>query len=153
MADNGTVSIDNILLPTDFSEASIGAAAYALSMARQYKARLYCLHVVDVSADAAGFYVPHQSYENLDDEMLIAAEEMLHDFSLKNLKGHKNIELRVVSGDPYKEIVKSIKILKINMCVMGTFGKAAIERFFVGSTTERVMRKAVCPVLIVPPVK
>src|SRR3989338_2016059 len=148
MADKTGIRLDNILLPTDFSEASIGAATYALTLARQYKAKVYCLHVVDISSDAAGFYVPHQSYENLDDEMLIAAEEMLHDFSLKNLKGHKNIELRVVSGDPYKEIVKSIKILKINMCLMGTFGKAAIERFFVGSTTERVMRKAVCPVLI-----
>lgn len=153
MADNGTVSVNNILLPTDFSEASIGAAAYALSIARQYKAKLYCLHVVDISSDAAGFYVPHQSYENLDDEMLIAAEEMLHNFTVKNLKGYKNIELRVVAGDPHKQIIKSIKQLNIDMCVMGTFGKAALERFFVGSTTERVMRKAICPVLIIPPVK
>src|SRR3989338_3743477 len=142
MADKTGIRLDNILLPTDFSEASIGAATYALTLARQHKAKLYCLHIVDISSDAAGFYVPHQSYENLDDEMLVAAEEMLQVFVAKNLKGLKNVEMRVVSGEPYKEIIKSIKTLKIDMCVMGTFGKAALERFFIGSTTERVMRKA-----------
>jgi len=151
MADNGM--FENILLPTDFSGASKDAAVYALKIARQHKAKLYLLHVMDVSSDAAGFYVPHQSYENLDEEMVVAAEAMLNNFASKNIKGYKNIELRVVSGEPYKEIIKSIKALKIDLCVMGTFGKAAIERFFVGSTPERVMRKALCPVLIIPPVR
>lgn len=150
MAEIGT--FENVLLPTDFSDASRDAAVYALKLVRQHKAKLYLLHVMDISSDAAGFYVPHQSYENLDEEMLVAAEKMLYAFALKNIKGYKNYELRVVAGEPYKEIIKSIKFLKIDLCVMGTFGKAAIERFFVGSTTERVMRKALCPVLIIPPV-
>jgi len=143
---------ENILLPTDFSNASVDAAVYALKIARQHKAKLYLLHVMDISTEAAGFYVPHQSFENLDDEMLIAAEKMLYEFAQKNIKGYRNYELRVVSGEPYKVIIKTIKSLNIDLCVMGTFGKVAIERLFVGSTTERVMRKALCPVLIIPPV-
>lgn len=153
MAGRNAGRFENILLPTDFSSASVCAAAYALSVARQNSARLYVLHVMDVSSDAAGFYVPHISYENLDEEMLLAAEEILHKFGARNLKGYKNIELRVVAGEPYQEILKTIKRLKIDLCVLGTYGKTGIERFFVGSTTERVMRKAACPVLIIPPSK
>ncbi|MBI5561684.1 MAG: universal stress protein [Deltaproteobacteria bacterium] len=151
MALKNRVNFGNILFPTDFSGASALAAGYALSLARQNRARLYCMHVMDTSNEAAGFYVPHLSFENLDEEMLVGAEEMLHKFAQKHLKGYKNVELRVTSGEPYREIVKAVKALKIDLCVMGTYGKAGLERLFIGSTTERVTRRAACPVLVIPP--
>lgn len=143
--------IQKILFPTDFSGASIHAAAYALSLARAYKARLYVLHVVDTSEEASGFYLPHLSYEKLDREMRESAKEMLDKFCSARFKGLKDIEKRILAGEPYKEILKVIKGTDIDIVVMGTFGKARIDRFFFGSTTERVLRKSSCPVFVVPP--
>lgn len=151
MARKDNTKIQKILFPTDFSGASIHAAAYALLMARTYKATLYVLHVVDTSEEASGFYLPHLSYEKLDKELLESASGMLDKFCSTRFKGFRNIEKRVLSGEPYKEILKVIKGTDIDMVVMGTFGKARIDRFFFGSTTERVMRKASCPVFVVPP--
>lgn len=143
--------IQKILFPTDFSGASIHAASYALSLAKAYKAKLYVLHVVDTSEEASGFYLPHLSYEKLDKEMKESAKEMLDKFCSARFKGFKGIEKRILSGEPYKEILKVVTGMDIDLVVMGTFGKARIDRFFFGSTTERVLRKASCPVFVVPP--
>lgn len=151
MARKESTKIQKILFPTDFSGASIHAAAYALLLAKTYKARLYVLHVVDTSEEASGFYLPHLSYEKLDKELMESARDMLAKFCSTRFKGYKNVEQRVLSGEPYKEILKVIKGIDIDMIVMGTFGKARIDRFFFGSTTERVMRKASCPVFVIPP--
>lgn len=142
---------EDILFPTDFSDASVLAAAYALNLARSKKARLHVIHVLDTEKEAAGFYVPHISFEKLDKEMLVAAREMLKKFCAKHFKGVKNLEQTVAAGMPHKEILKAIKSTGADVVVMGTFGKAGLERFLIGSTTERVMRNAGCPVLIIPP--
>ena len=55
MAERDTKGFKKILFPTDFTEASVAAASYALMLARQGKGRIHVLHVVDVSREAAGF--------------------------------------------------------------------------------------------------
>lgn len=150
-AKNKSRSFDRILFPTDFTDASRDAAAYALMLAKQNKSRLYILHVVDTSREAAGFYLPHLSFEKLDKEMRAGAAELLKKFCTTYFRGYRNIEQHVLAGEPYKEILKVVKGTKINVIVMGTFGKARIDRFLFGSTTERVMRRATCPVLVIPP--
>ncbi|MBI5588396.1 MAG: universal stress protein [Deltaproteobacteria bacterium] len=152
-AKNNNKTISKILLPTDFTGASEEAAAYALTLARRNRAKLYVLHVVDTSHEAAGFYLPHLSYEKLDKDLKAVASEMLERFCARTFKGYKSVERHVLAGEPYKEILKVIKGGRIDLVVMGTYGKEGIDRFFFGSTTERVMRKASCPVLVIPPTK
>lgn len=152
MAENEKdVIFESILFPTDLTDASDSAAAYALSVARKYKARLCVVHVVDTSSEAAGFYLPHLSYENLDKEMVAGAEEMLKKYCLKYFKGFKDYETKVLKGEPYKAIAKAVTANKIDLVVMGTHTKGGIDKFFFGSTTERVMRKVSCPVLVISP--
>lgn len=151
MVRKENTNMRNILFPTDFSGASIHAASYALSLAKAYKAKLHVVHVVDTSDEASGFYLPHLSYEKLDKELRESALTMLEEFCSLRFKGYKNIECRLLAGVPYKEILKLVKNIEMDLVVMGTFGKAGIDRFFFGSTTERVMRKATCPVFVVPP--
>ncbi len=148
---SGPADFERILLPTDFTEASENAALYALNMATKYDARLYVLHVVDLTEDAAGFYVGHPSFENLDKEMLKAAEGMLEKFCAKQFDGFDGLEMKAVAGEPYKDILKAVDKDGIDIVIMGTCGKGGIERFFFGSTTERVLREADCPVLVIPP--
>lgn len=148
---SGVADFERILLSTDFTEASENAALYALNMAVKYDARLYVLHVVDLTEDAAGFYVPHLSFENLDAEMLKSARRMLDKFCEKQFKGFDGLEANVIAGEPYKDILKAVDRDGIDIVVMGTCGKGGIERFFFGSTTERVLRDVGCPVLVIPP--
>ncbi len=140
-----------ILLPTDFTEASAHAAAYALNMAVKYKARLFVIHVVDTTGEASGFYVPHASYAKLDKELKDVGEMMLKKFCAKQFKGFKGLEAKVTVGEPYKEIIKSVKKDNIDVVVMGTFGRDGLDKFFFGSTTDRVLRKTDRPVLVIPP--
>ena len=154
MATNSAhANFKRILLPTDFTEASAYAAAYALNMAVQYKARLFLLHVVDLTEDAAGFYVPHVSFGKLNKELADVAGVMLKKFCAKQFKGFKRLEMKVLAGEPYKEIIKTVKKDKIDVVVMGTFGRSGLDKFFFGSTTDRVLRKADRPVLVVPPLR
>lgn len=144
---------DKILFPTDLTEASNGAASYALTMASHYEAELYVVHVVDTSGEAAGFYLPHISYENLDREMVENAKKMLDNYCAKNFKDLKGLHKEVAQGVPYEEILKAAKDNDIDLVIMGTFAQGRLDHFLFGSTTERVMRKIDRPVLVVPPSK
>ncbi len=151
MATRKKFSIKKVLFPTDFTGASIHAASYALSIAESYRAKLFVVHVVETAYEARGFYLPHLPYDKMDEEMMESANGMLKRFAAMRFKGFKDIELRVLEGEPYKEILKVISSSDIDMVVMGTFGKARLDRVIFGSTTERVMRKSPCPVLVIPP--
>jgi nucleotide-binding universal stress UspA family protein len=142
-----------ILFPTDLTAASEDAFPSVLGLARRYKARLYIIHVVDTVHEAAGFYVPHLSFERLHGELRHGAEGVLKKFCTRRLRGFKAYKTAILEGEPYKEIIKFVNDNKIDVIVMGTFGKGRVDRFVFGSTTERVLRKVKCPVLVVPPAK
>ena len=145
-------AIKRILLPIDFSATSEQATAYGIMMAKAHKATLHILHIVDVDEDAAGFYVPHLSYDKFDKEMVVGAGAMLKKFCSKACKGFKNFDIEVVTGTPYKAILKVAKASEADLVIMGAFGRGRLDKLLFGSTTERVMRKSKCPVLIVHPI-
>ena len=145
--------IKKILFPTDFSVASDYALSYAVSMAKRFKAEIFLIHVVDTSYDISGFYIPHISVEKLIQEMEISAEAQLKKVGGKISRSVKAYKSAVKSGIPYKEIIKFAKNKGIDMIIMGTHGKSGTDHFFFGSTTERVMKQADCPVLTIRPPK
>jgi len=141
-----SVSFSNILIPVDFSAPSEKAAEYALSLAKRDKAVLHVVHVVNVNNDIAAFFVT----SGLED-MTSDAELKLKKFREKNLKGYTNIKTSVLSGVPHQQVLGFAKKNKCDLIVIGSHGKGSVDRFLVGSNTERVIRKAQCPVLVVPP--
>ena len=141
--------IKKILFPTDFSVASDYALSYAVFMVKRFKAELFLIHVVDTSYDISGFYIPHISVEKLIQEMEISAEARLKKVGGQIPRSVKISESAVKSGTPYKEIIKFSKNKGIDMIIMGTHGKSGTDHFFFGSTTERVMKQADCPVLTI----
>lgn len=140
-----------VLFPTDFSEVSEKAASVALEMATRYGAALHAVHVVNTAADAAGFYVPHLSFEKFDEEMTRNAVEMLRKFCTMHLKGLDNLTQEVLTGEPYKEILKAVEAQGADLVIMGSLSRSGVDHFIFGSTAERVMRKVECPILIIPP--
>jgi nucleotide-binding universal stress UspA family protein len=142
-------SFDKILFATDFSESSEHAFEYALSLAQQYHSHLTILHVINEPVDLRGFYVPHVSFENLEKEIEEGAEQMMTKFCATHITDFADYETRIVTGIPYEEILKLAEENQSSFIVLGTQGRSGIDHLLFGSTAERVVRKALCPVVTV----
>ena len=142
-------TFDKILFATDFSESSEHAFEYALSLAQQFKSRLTILHVINEPVDLRGFYVPHVSFENLEKEIEEGAQQMMTKFCATHIKDFANYETLIVTGIPYEEILKLAEKNQVSFIVLGTQGRSGIDHLLFGSTAERVVRKALCPVVTV----
>lgn len=141
------IKLKNILFPTDFSDFCKFAASYAYAFALQYDASLYLIHVIEEGTlDAVLSSFPRPARE----ELLEAARRRMDEF-IKETLPEEGKELRIESiityGKPFVEIIKEAKEREIDMIVMGTHGMSALEHALLGSTTEKVVRKAPCPVL------
>lgn len=142
-------NIDKILLAVDFSDSSLHACEYALTLATQFDSKLIILHVINEPVDLRGFYVPHISFERLEQEIEESARTMMEKFAATALAGITNFETCIVSGIPYDEILKKAGDEDVSLIVLGTHGRTGIDHLLFGSTAERVVRTARCPVLTV----
>jgi nucleotide-binding universal stress UspA family protein len=138
----------HILVPTDFSDASEAAKRQAVVLADALGATLHVLHVIpDPLAMGWGVeaaYLPR---------MLEHAERDVHEkfASFLTRDGAAKLEARVAVevGSPAAAILAYAATHGVDMIVMGTHGRGAVEKLWVGSVTERVLRSAKCPVLSV----
>ncbi len=140
-----------ILFATDFSEVSEYAFDYATALAGKFNAKLIIIHVINEPVDLRGFYVPHISFDAIEREIALSAEKMMDKFCGRKLADNQDYEKLTVSGIPYEEILKKANEEMVDLIVMGTHGRAGIDHFLFGSTAERVVRKALCPVMTVRP--
>lgn len=142
-------NIKKILFPTDFSDNSNYAFDYALDLAKKFGARLYILHVIHELIDTTGFYVPNISLDQLQTDLVKGAEEMMDRFIKEKMGDFKEYETMNIIGLPHIEVMNVAKDKGIDMIVMGTHGRTGIDRVLFGSTAEKVVKKAPCPVLTV----
>lgn len=138
-----------ILFANDFAETSEEVFDYALTMAKKYDAKLLIVHVINEPVDLRGFYVPHISFENLEKEIAEGAEKMMEKFCRTKIKDFANYETFILSGIPYEEIMKKADETQTSLIIMGTHGRRGLDHMLFGSTAERVVRGAGCPVLTV----
>jgi len=131
-----------VLYPTDLSEASAHAADWAAAMARQYHADITALHVVR----------PITIHEEplADNEKERLRFEVASRFSVVPDQKREPAIL-IDTGQPATRILERAASLPADFIVMGTHGAGGFERLVLGSVTEKVLRKATCPVLTVPP--
>jgi nucleotide-binding universal stress UspA family protein len=144
------IELRRILVPTDFSKFSQVALAYAAALAEKFGAELYLLHVVqDLTVFLPEAVETAPAVALPVDQFLAAArtamERSARDSSLKDLPVHQ--EVRV--GTPFYEIVRFAREGKMDLIVMGTHGHTGLVHVLLGSVTEKVVRKAPCPVLTV----
>ncbi len=140
-----------ILFATDFSEISEYAFEYAYTLTRKYGSRLIIMHVINEPVDLRGFYVPHISFDSLEQEIIDAAEKMMVKFCAGRLQDLPKHETVIASGIPYEEILRKVDDEEVSLVVLGTHGRAGIDHLLFGSTAERVVRRARCPVMTVRP--
>ena len=138
-----------ILVAIDFSENSECAFDYALTLATQFNAELTIIHVINEPVDLRGFYVPHISFEQLEKEIEEGAVKMMEAFCNAKLAAFSNYKTAIVTGMPYDEITATAARIDASLIVLGTHGRTGLDRILFGSTAERVVRSASCPVLTV----
>jgi nucleotide-binding universal stress UspA family protein len=145
------IQLNRILVPTDFSEHSERAAAYALELARRFDAvEVHCLHVSDIPADllaTSAYYMTGPS-EHFIDQVREESQKNLDAFIAKNLPDVP-VKKAFVEGRPFVEIVRYARDNKIELMVIATHGRTGLKHALFGSVAEKVIRKAPCPVLVV----
>ncbi|MGE4544904.1 MAG: universal stress protein [Pedobacter sp.] len=138
-----------ILFATDFSENSEYAFDYALAMARKYQSLLAIVHIINEPVDLRGFYVPHISFESLEEEIEEGARKMMEKFCRMHVSDYENYQTFIVPGIPYDEIIKKAEDLKADLIIMGTQGRSGLDHVLFGSTAEKVVRKSPVPVMTI----
>ena len=138
-----------ILFASDFSENSAYAFEYARDLAIKYQALLLIVHVINEPVDLRGFYVPHISFETLEEEIEEGARKMMDKFCGVHLRDYDNYETFIVPGIPYDEIIKKAEEVSADLIVMGTHGRSGLDHVLFGSTAEKVVRKSPVPVMTI----
>jgi nucleotide-binding universal stress UspA family protein len=143
------MNIARILCPTDFSDASAHAVDLAALIAGWYKARIAALHVVSAAAVLPEFSLSPSG--SVDEDALRALRTATAGRFAHAAGGGIAVDVLVDVGSPASRILERAGTLPADLIVMGTHGLGGFEHLMLGSVTERVLRKAACPVLTVPP--
>ncbi|MBP1985662.1 universal stress protein [Halolamina salifodinae] len=136
---------DDILVPTDGSPAATAAIEHAVDLAKTYDATIHALYVVDASAFSSIEAGSELVIDALEEEGQRAVEEVTDAAAEVGV----DVETNVVSGTAYRRILDHIDSENVDLVVMGTHGRSGVERFLLGSVTERVVRTADVPVLTI----
>jgi universal stress protein A len=140
-------TVKNILVPTDFSEASNIAFKYALCFGQQFGAELHIIHVLGPTISPQFPGVPEAPA--LSEEELASVEKKLKVWS--DSAGAMGLSAKLIlrNGLAAHEIVQAAKGMDADLVIIATHGHSGLRHLVIGSTAERVVRAAPCPVLVV----
>lgn len=137
-----------VVCPTDFSPTADAAARYAASLARAYAGELVLLHVMpQVHYPLRGLGMA-EAFPHLQQELHTRAKERLAE-ATKALGDGITIRSELRDGEAYEQILACARESQADVVVMGTHGHTGLRHALLGSTAERVVRLAECPVLTV----
>jgi nucleotide-binding universal stress UspA family protein len=143
------IKLKKVLVPTDFSDCAHQALRYGMSFAKEYGAELVLLHVIEnLTVGYASDLFPVPMAEVFQ-EISGYAKTELAKLGEEALSRGLKVEAQVVQGKPSAEIIRFASEREIDVIVLGTHGKGMLDQALFGSTTERVVRRAPCPVLTV----
>ena len=142
--------IRKILVPTDFSDNSIAALQNAQELAKRFGAELVLAHVLEPPVyPAMTFGAGAASLPALQDEMRQTVSEHLDRLVRERVEAGFTARGVLREGSPFLEIVSLAEEEGVDLIVIATHGHSGIKHLLLGSTTEKVVRKAPCPVLTV----
>ena len=139
--------IEKILVPLDFSRASLQALDYAVWLAKQFGAAIYLVHVYppdEASTVPGAAHLLLQSAEAIE-----RLNEELTGIHRKHVPTFRPENCHVRGGRPYEEIIRLAREIDADLIALSTRGHSGLKHLLLGSTAERVVRNATCPVLVV----
>lgn len=146
-----SAAFSKILFPTDFSDVSVHALGHVRAVAERFQSELHCLYVVDEAYQ----YWSSMGPESIPigpppQELVDLARSRIERFRAEKLQGFaRPVVTSVALGRPFAEIIRYAREQSIELIVMSTHGRGAFAHMLLGSTTEKVVRKAHCAVMTV----
>ena len=138
-----------ILAPIDFSGCSLSALTYALGMAGKFAAKVTLLNVVEPTAYADNYLTTPAAMEEAHQNLMTTGRERLTALQRRAVAQRLVVETLVRMGRAQSEISDTAKAIGADLIVMGTHGHSGLKQLLLGSTADRVIRNAPCPVLTV----
>jgi nucleotide-binding universal stress UspA family protein len=144
------LEIKLILCPIDFSEFSVRAYHHAVSLAEHYQAKLVAQHVVELwRHPSVSFAASAGLYGEFEQALCESGKKQLREFVKNHTHDEIQPELVVQEGAAADSVLSFAQAQKTDVIVMGTHGRRGFDRLMLGSVTDRVMRRAPCPVLAI----
>lgn len=137
-----------ILIATDGSVASEKAANCGINILKSSGAKVYAVYVIDITSydsvlmDESWTKERSGELENVGLKATSYVEKIAKDAGME-------VESVVLKGHPAKEIIDFAEKQNVDIIVVGSLGKSSIERFAIGSVSEKVVRNAKVPILVV----
>lgn len=140
------LKLKNILVPIDFSKASLKALAYAIPFAEQFGAQISLIHVAEpylypTDPDLMPLVLDRRSVTSLQAKLRKVGSRLV---------GHPRLGSCIVKvGKAFHEVTETARAMDVDLIILTTHGHTGLKHIVLGSTAERVIRHAPCPVLTV----
>lgn len=139
--------ITKILVPIDFSNYSKKALQYAVSFAKQFNSKLYLVYVIEPVIYPSDFSMRQVTFPSSDTDVTDRAKEELNALIKTEIGDTIESDIIIKTGKPFVKINETASEEDIDLIIIATHGHTGIEHLLFGSTAEKVVRKAPCPVL------
>jgi nucleotide-binding universal stress UspA family protein len=137
-----------ILVPTDFSDTARCALAHAINLARKFDGEIHLLHVAEIPTPAIPD-LPLDIIDIVEEKGIADLDELVNSFDMDLPEITRVVRAGIPSKPPADVILEYAKDLDADVLVIGTHGRRGARRFLLGSVTEEVVRRAMCPVLTI----
>jgi nucleotide-binding universal stress UspA family protein len=140
-------TINKVLVPIDFSDYSKSALRYAVNFAKSFNAEIILVYVVEPVIYPPDFSMGQIAMPSINTEWDERAKEELQKLAKSEIIGVNNVKTIIKTGKPFVEIIETAKEENADLIIIATHGHSGVEHILFGSTAEKVVRKAPCPVL------
>lgn len=141
------LQIKKVLVPIDFSDYSKSSLRYAVNFAKQFNSVIYLIYVVEPVIYPPDFSMGQIAIPSVNAEWDERAKEELERLAKTEIPEGVKVKTILKNGKPFLEIIETAKEEDIDLIIIATHGHSGVEHILFGSTAEKVVRKAPCPVL------
>jgi nucleotide-binding universal stress UspA family protein len=140
-------NIQKILVPIDFSDYSRSALKYAVNFCKNCKADMFLIYVVEPVIYPPDFSMGQIAIPSVNSEWDERARQELDKLAKEEIPSGVSVKTIIKTGKPFLEIIETAGELDVDLIIIATHGRSGVEHILFGSTAEKVVRKASCPVL------
>ena len=140
-------TINKVLVPIDFSDYSKSSLRYAVNFAKSFNAEIILIYVVEPVIYPPDFSMGQIAMPSINTEWDDRAKDELQKLAKSEIIGAVKVKTIIKTGKPFVEIIETAKEENVDLIIIATHGHSGVEHILFGSTAEKVVRKAPCPVL------
>lgn len=143
------LSVNKILVPIDFSDYSKNSLKYSVYLAKKFNAQITLVYVIEPVIYPPDFSMGQVVFPTTDHDMYNRASDELAKLAETEVPPEIKTATIIKTGKPFIEIIETAREENVDLIIIGSHGHTGVEHILFGSTAEKVVRKAPCPVLTV----